>query len=93
MRKLTTILLTLGAMGASALPATAAHPHFVYVEAIGICQYVGHGQTSIGDRDHGGYHRFHDNVHMGAPGQNGQGSVVDKEDHEWRYDCTARGAR
>jgi hypothetical protein len=93
MRKLTTILLTLGAMGASALPATAAHQHFVYVEATGTCQYVGHGQTSIDDPDHGGYHRFHDQVHMGAPGQDGRGSAVDKQDNQGLYDCTARGAR
>lgn len=93
MRRLTTILLTLGALAASSAPAMAAHGHFVYIEATGTCQYVGNGQTSIADADHGGFHRIHDNVHAGTPGTDGRGNTFDKQVNEGNYDCTVRGAR
>ena len=32
----------------------------------GKCHQVAKGQTSINNPDHGGYHRFHVNVHQGA---------------------------
>lgn len=45
--------------------AHAAHDHFV-VTPNGSCHQVAAGQTAIDDPEHGGYHRFHENVHLGA---------------------------
>ncbi len=65
--------LVLGGAG----PAGAAHPHYV-VTPNGECHAVADGQTSIDDEDHGGYHRFHHNVHLhaGAGGTLEQSSVL-----------------
>ena len=49
----------------SAAPALAAHDHFI-VTPNGQCHQVAQGQTSISDDSHGGHHRFHANVHVGA---------------------------
>lgn len=46
-------------------PAFAGHDHFVETPN-GQCHQVAQGQTSIDDDSHGGYHRFHNNVHLGA---------------------------
>jgi hypothetical protein len=51
------------AIGAS--PASAGHDHYVMTPN-GNCHQVASGQTGITDTTHGGYHRFHDNVHLGA---------------------------
>jgi len=48
-----------------AAPAEAAHDHFL-VTPNGQCHQVAQGQTGISDPDHGGYHRYHFNVHLGA---------------------------
>lgn len=93
MRKLTTAALTVGALVALSAPASAGHDHFVYIEATGTCQYVAHGQTAIRDTDHGGHHRFHDNVHTGTPGTDGRGNAFDKQSNVGGYDCTERGQR
>lgn len=50
---------------AMAGPAFAGHDHFVETPN-GQCHQVASGQTSIDDEGHGGYHRFHSNVHLGA---------------------------
>ncbi len=47
--------------------ALAAHPHFL-VTPNGRCHQVARGQTAISNQEHGGYHRFHENVHLGATG-------------------------
>lgn len=52
-------------MAMSAAPALAAHDHYI-VTPNGQCHQVAAGQTSIDDKSHGGYHRFHVNVHTGA---------------------------
>jgi hypothetical protein len=63
---------TVGALATVALgtPALAGHVHYV-VTPNGACHQVASGQTSIDDVDHGGYHRYHDNVHVGATGPAG----------------------
>lgn len=48
-----------------AAPAMAGHDHFI-VTPNGHCHQVAAGQTAIGDALHGGFHRFHANVHTGA---------------------------
>ncbi len=51
-------------------------------------------QTSIDDSDHGGHHRFHDNVHTGTPGTDGRGNTFDKQGNLANYpDCVERGMR
>lgn len=54
----------------TALPASAAHTHYVATPN-GKCHQVAEGQTSISDGSHDGYHRYHDNVHLGATGDPG----------------------
>jgi hypothetical protein len=48
-----------------AAPAQAAHEHFL-VTPNGQCHQVASGQTGISDANHGGFHRYHVNVHLGA---------------------------
>ncbi len=48
-----------------AAPALAAHDHYI-VTPNGQCHQVAAGQTAIADASHGGFHRFHANVHTGA---------------------------
>jgi hypothetical protein len=57
--------LVAGSFVIGASPAFAAHDHFV-VTPNGECHQVAFGQTAISDPDAGGYHRFHENVHLGA---------------------------
>lgn len=47
--------------------AQAGHEHYI-VTPNGKCHQVARGQTAINDPDHGGYHRYHVNVHAGATG-------------------------
>lgn len=63
---------SVGALATVALgsPALAGHVHYVMTPN-GACHQVASGQTSISDVDHGGYHRYHDNVHLGATGPDG----------------------
>lgn len=51
-------------------PALAGHVHYVATPN-GQCRPVAQGQTAISDPAHGGFHRFHDNVHLGATGPAG----------------------
>lgn len=67
-RSLVVALLVAGTMVAPAVPALATHDHHV-VTPNGKCHQVAQGQTAIADPDHGGYHRFHVNVHLGATGE------------------------
>lgn len=64
-RMFTTALGVLALTVGTALPAFAAHDHFVETPN-GNCHQVAKGQTAIDDPTHGGYHRFHSNVHIGA---------------------------
>lgn len=59
----------------SAAPALAAHDHYI-VTPNGQCHQVASGQTSISDATHGGFHRFHDNVHTGAAGGEGGNKIL-----------------
>lgn len=81
-------ILALVSMGGA---ASAGHAHFVVIEnpATGTttCQYIGSGQTSISDHDHGGYHKIHDNVHTGRPGTDSRGTAFDKQSNQANYDC------
>ena len=52
-------------LAVSAGPSFAGHDHYV-VTPNGQCHQVARGQTAIDDKNHGGYHRFHANVHVGA---------------------------
>lgn len=45
----------------------AGHSHWLSTPGTYISD-IGSGQTSISDGSHGGYHRFHENVHLGTPG-------------------------
>ncbi len=58
--------VTLGAAALLLCSGTALAGHSHYVDNPGGCQQVGAGQTAIDDEAHGGWHRFHFNVHMGA---------------------------
>lgn len=65
-RRLLTVAASIGTVIAmSAAPALAAHDHYI-VTPNGQCHQVAQGQTAIGDESHGGHHRFHANVHVGA---------------------------
>jgi hypothetical protein len=64
-RTISVVLLVAGLVLVMALPAFAGHDHFVETPN-GKCHQVAQGQTSIDDPDHGGYHKFHVNVHQGA---------------------------
>lgn len=77
MRRLIVVVSLLVLMTMAAAPAAfAAHEHFLVTP--GTCvENIGAGQTSIDDPDHGGYHRFHDNVHTGTPG--GAGGPLNRD--------------
>jgi hypothetical protein len=60
-----TAAATVLALVVGALPASAGHDHYI-VTPNGRCHQVASGQTSIDDAAHGGYHKFHVNVHTGA---------------------------
>jgi hypothetical protein len=65
-RRTIALALTVFALTAvTALPAWAGHDHFIETPN-GSCHQVAAGQTGIDDAGHGGYHRFHQNVHLGA---------------------------
>lgn len=71
-RRLLVVGCTIVATGALASPALAHHVHYVMTPN-GRCHQVAAGQTSIADESHGGHHRFHANVHLGATGEPGDG--------------------
>ena len=50
---------------ASGTIALAGHDHYVLTPN-GKCHQVAAGQTAIDDPGHGGRHRYHANVHIGA---------------------------
>jgi len=57
----------------------AGHAHWLETPGTFIPD-IGSGQTSISDPEQGGYHQFHNHVHLGTPGtfafgQGGQVSV------------------
>jgi len=64
-RRIAVAALSMVLVVMTAGPALAAHDHFVETPN-GNCHQVAQGQTSIDDPNHGGYHRFHVNVHLGA---------------------------
>ena len=65
-RRTLTIALSAAALTVMlAAPAFAGHDHYIETPN-GNCHQVAQGQTSIVDSSHGGYHRFHGNVHLGA---------------------------
>ena len=69
-RKLSATVSAALILGAAAVllaagPASAEHRHFVHTPNGG-CHEVASGQTGIADPAHGGYHRYHVNVHWGA---------------------------
>jgi len=51
----------------ASLPAAAGHDHYMRTPS-GKCHQVAQGQTAISESDHGGYHRYHVNVHLGLAG-------------------------
>jgi hypothetical protein len=68
MKKVKRVLfLSLIVSAISATPAFAAHEHYLVTPGHTVCD-IGSGQTSIEDSNHGGYHQFHENVHLGKPG-------------------------
>jgi hypothetical protein len=73
------ILVLASAIGLfSASPALAAHEHYLVTPGKTICN-IAKGQTSIDDVNHGGYHKFHENVHIvdeSASVANGETSKV-----------------
>lgn len=72
MRRIVSMVATAAvALGLMATPALAEHEHFINTP--GTCvENVARGQTSIDDASHGGYHRFHTNVHLGATDEGNQ---------------------
>jgi hypothetical protein len=61
----TALAISVASIVASGTVAVAGHDHYVLTPN-GKCHQVAQGQTAINDADHGGYHRFHVNVHVGA---------------------------
>ncbi len=61
--------------------AHASHAHFIYQPANGnhpaTCRYIAEGQTSKTFDEPGG-HKFHEHVHTGTPGTDGNGTSFDK---------------
>ena len=72
--------------------AWAGHDHYV-VTPNGECHQVAQGQTAIGEADHGGFHRFHDNVHRDATGESTAAPYELGDGHSrvvvYRDDCAA----
>lgn len=67
MKRWKAILLGTGAVLALAAPAAASHDH--YLVTPGTCvQDIARGQTAKGDGE-GGFHKYHENVHLGMPGK------------------------
>lgn len=52
-------------LAVGAVPASAGHDHYVMTPN-GKCHQVAAGQTGITDTGHGGYHQYHEHVHIGA---------------------------
>jgi len=53
-------------------PASASHDH--WLQTPGTCvEDIARGQTAKSESD-GGYHRFHENVHLGQPGESAFGN-------------------
>ena len=91
-KKLFTGALTAAAaLAMTVAPASADHAHFVIIDnpahGTRTCQYIGSGQTSISDTEHGGHHRIHDNVHTGRPGTDGHGTGFDKDANLSKSNC------
>lgn len=64
-RRIVTVVVLMAVFGMLGTgPAWAGHDHFIVTPAG--CHQVAQGQTGITDPDHGGYHRYHFNVHLGA---------------------------
>lgn len=60
------LALAIAAPLAVAAPAFASHDH--YLVTPGTCvEDIARGQTAKGEGE-GGYHQFHENVHLGQPG-------------------------
>ena len=64
---LVTVALVMAAMMALAGPALADHEHFLTTPGTTV-QDIAHGQTEKCSTEPGG-HKFHENVHIGQPGQ------------------------
>ena len=61
-----TVAVVMAAMVVLSGPAFASHEH--YLVTPGTCvEDIASGQTSKGPGE-GGYHKFHENVHLGTPG-------------------------
>lgn len=63
-RLLISVVVLAGTLTLGATPALAGHDHFVVTPSG--CHRVAFGQSAIGDTSHGGFHRFHENVHVAA---------------------------
>lgn len=61
------LMASLVLMAALATPAFGAHGHFLETPGTTVDD-IASGQTAIAEEDHGGYHRFHLNVHIGKAG-------------------------
>ena len=59
------VALSAASVLASARSRRAGHDHYVLTPN-GKCHQVAKGQTAISDPEHGGHHRYHANVHVGA---------------------------
>ena len=77
MRKITIVAVLAALFTLALVPsAFAAHEHFLVNP--GTCvEDIGNGQTAIADASQGGYHRFHNNVHIGTPG--GAGGPLNRD--------------
>jgi hypothetical protein len=66
--RLFAVATVIGAMMALSGPAFAEHAHYLDTQQGTCVEDIARGQTAISDEDHGGYHRFHENVHKGPSG-------------------------
>lgn len=75
----------------AAQPAGADHAHFIYQPEKGnhaaTCRHIAAGQTEKAADDPGG-HAFHEHVHTGQPGSDGNGTDFDKDSNAGNYECT-----
>ncbi len=66
-RRITAVALCTTMILVGAAPAWAGHDHFMETPS-GKCHQLARGQTVIDDSSHGGYHRYHVNVHVALAG-------------------------
>ncbi len=61
-----TVVAVMATMMALSGPTFADHDHYLVTESGTCVEDIARGQTAISDQEHGGFHRFHENVHKSS---------------------------